>query len=83
MSDRKGPTVALQANRYPEDEMLIQMGAQSYVGLRLHDSKGEQIGLIMFVHTEPLTSPLDPRSTLKLFGSRAAAELERISAAGE
>ncbi|MFK7960829.1 MAG: PAS domain-containing protein [Phycisphaerales bacterium] len=66
------------AQAYPEDVLLVEMGAESYAGMRLHDSNGRRIGLLVTVHTEPMLQGLNVESTLKLFGSRVASELERM-----
>ena len=63
---------------YPDDHLLRDIDAVGYAGIRLLDSQGRSLGILMLVHNEPLSSAVDIRSTLKLFGARAAAELERL-----
>ncbi|MEM7680408.1 MAG: PAS domain S-box protein [Planctomycetota bacterium] len=65
------------ADAYPEDTELQDMNAQSYLGLRLHDSLGGEIGLLHVIHSAPLEETSNTQATLALFGARAAAELER------
>ncbi len=62
---------------FPEDDLLVEMGAESYAGLRVYDSMGEPIGLVVIVDGKPLEPKLDLNATMKLFGARAASELER------
>jgi PAS domain S-box-containing protein len=62
---------------YPDDQLLVEMGAKSYAGIRLHNSKGKVIGILMIVHSEPIDESIDIESVLRLFGTRAATELER------
>ncbi len=64
--------------RYPDSDLLAEMQAESCGGLRLHDSHGTVIGMIMLAHAEPLDPRIDLQATLRLFGTRAAAELERL-----
>ena len=42
------------ASLYPEDELLIQMGIDSYVGIPLHDDVGRPIGLAVCLAKKPL-----------------------------
>ncbi|QDU70841.1 PAS domain-containing protein [Mucisphaera calidilacus] len=63
---------------YPRDRILIDMGAESYAGLRIHDSHGRPVGLMMLIDDKPLKNRPDLRATLQLFGARAAAEIERF-----
>ena len=39
---------------FPNDELLVTMMAESYVGIPLWDSKGEAIGLIALMDDKPL-----------------------------
>jgi signal transduction histidine kinase/ActR/RegA family two-component response regulator len=64
------------SSAYPDDKLLDSMNAQGYAGLRLTNSSGECIGIIMVIHDSPLRSPIDPQTALKLFGARASVELE-------
>jgi len=68
-------------NEFPEDDLLKTMGARGYAGLRLTNSKGENIGVMMVVGSKPLNSPVDPQTALKLFGARASVELEHSDTA--
>jgi PAS domain S-box-containing protein len=62
---------------FPDAEGARAFQAESYVGLRVYDSAGAPIGLVMLVGREPLETDLDLHPTMMLFGTRAAAELER------
>lgn len=65
---------------YADDEMLVQMGIDSYFGAPLISSDGETIGLVSVMDTKPLevsnwTSPI-----LGVFASRILVETERYNA---
>ena len=71
------------AERYPGDEDLKRMGAQSYVGVALRASTGEILGLVNAIHDRPLDEVVRPEGVLQVFAARAAAELERRRAERE
>ncbi|MBF0510057.1 MAG: response regulator [Deltaproteobacteria bacterium] len=62
---------------FPNDVVLQEMLAESYVGTTLWSSQGHPIGLIAVIGRQPLPNPLMAESMLKLAGIRAAGELER------
>ncbi|MFC1514089.1 response regulator [candidate division KSB1 bacterium] len=63
---------------FPEDKDLVALNAKSYIGIPLYDSKKELIGHIAVIHDEAITDEEVKKQTLKIFASRAAAELERF-----
>ena len=65
------------AERYPRDEGLRQMGAESYVGVVLRASSGEPLGLVNAIHDRSLDEVIRPEGVLQVFAARAAAEIER------
>jgi len=62
---------------FPEDALLVEMGAESYVGIPLWDSAGRPIGLIAVSDSKPLIDETPCVQLLQLVATRAAAELER------
>lgn len=62
---------------FPEDEWLREMNADSYMALQLKSSDGQPIGHLGLVHTAPLHLDETELSSLQIFGSRIAAELDR------
>ncbi len=68
----------LQQN-FPEDQDLVAMGADSYLGLALKDDQGNILGHLCILDTQPF--PLDKRreaiGLLQVFAARASAELQR------
>ena len=71
------------ADRYPGDEGLRRMAAQSYVGTALRASTGEVLGIVNAIHDRPLDEVVRPEGVLQVFAARAAAEIERLRAERE
>ncbi|HEY3277902.1 MAG TPA: PocR ligand-binding domain-containing protein, partial [Syntrophorhabdaceae bacterium] len=68
---------------FPRDEILREMGAESYVGTTLWGSDGRPIGLIAVIARRPMEDTRLVETVLKLAAIRAAGELERRDAQGE
>ena len=66
--------------KFPEDLWLQQIGADSYVGVPMRNASGRTIGHIAVLHTEPMDPSDGDIAVLKIFASRACAELERKQA---
>ncbi|MDB5855176.1 MAG: hypothetical protein JWR22_3217 [Herminiimonas sp.] len=62
---------------FPKAHQLQALAAQAYVGRRLDDSSGRPIGMLFAVFREPTAQSALVSSAMRVFGSRAAAELER------
>ncbi len=64
--------------RFPQDQGLIDLGIQSYLGVPLVDSHGRVLGHLAVFDERPMT--LQPKKLLvfRIFASRAAAELNRL-----
>ncbi|MCK9389084.1 MAG: PAS domain S-box protein [Sulfuritalea sp.] len=62
---------------FPEDSLLVDMGAESYAGTPLWDSAGQPLGLIAILDGKPLEDESVVVQLLQLVAPRAAAELER------
>jgi len=71
------------ADRFPRDEGLRRMRAQSYVGVALRASTGELLGLVNAIHDRPLDEMVRPEGVLQVFAARAVAEIERLRAERE
>jgi formate hydrogenlyase transcriptional activator len=67
---------------FPLETALVDLGAQSYIGLPMYSTTGEFIGHLAVLDDRPMNEPrgLD---VLKIFAARAAAELERQKAEQE
>ena len=62
---------------FPEDAVLQDMKAESYVGTTLWGSRGTPIGLIAVIGRKPLVNHQRAEALLRMVGFRAAGELER------
>ncbi|MBK9796698.1 MAG: PAS domain S-box protein [Holophagaceae bacterium] len=67
-------------HQFPQDQVLQDMGAESYLGTTLWGSGGQPIGLIALIGRHPITTPRLMEATLALVSVRAAGELERRDA---
>ncbi|MHC1751906.1 PocR ligand-binding domain-containing protein [Humidesulfovibrio sp.] len=66
--------------RFPKDQVLQDMLAESYAGTILWGHQGKPIGLIAVIGRKPLVNRHEVEALLRLVGVRAAAELERLEA---
>ena len=66
------------AAKFPADHWLAEIGAQSYLGVPLLDASGTILGHVALMDTKPM--PEEPRrlAIFRIFGARAAAELQRV-----
>ena len=68
---------AIQA-KFPDDEDLVTLGAESYLGIAICDSHGRTIGHIAGLDVQPLRQNYDEQEAiLRIFAARSAAEIER------
>ena len=65
------------AKLFPDDEALRTQGIVSYVGFPLVDSQNKVIGIINTLHKNELKDPDFAVQIIKIFSSRASAEIER------
>lgn len=63
--------------RYPDARALAALGAEAYAGTYIVDSRGKQMGTLFVLFRRPLEQVELTSRTLKLFASRAAAEMVR------
>jgi PAS domain S-box-containing protein len=68
---------------FPDDQMLVDMGIESYAGGPLFDSNGKSIGIIVVLSTHPFKHKELGESLLRILGIRCAAEFERMQAEKE
>ncbi len=66
--------------RFPMDQLLAELEAESFLGTPLLDSSRRVIGLLAVIDKKPLAEEQLVRSTLEIFAPRVAAELERSRA---
>ncbi|MEW6220127.1 MAG: ATP-binding protein [Thermodesulfobacteriota bacterium] len=63
---------------FPRDPLLADLGVEAYIGVRLHDSAGAALGLVAVMDRKEAIDTALACSMLRIFGARAAAELERL-----
>jgi len=68
---------------FPGFELLRQLGASAYVGCPLLDASGRTRGMLAVLKRQPEDHPEETASLLRIFSSRATAELERRAAERE
>ncbi|RME00587.1 MAG: response regulator, partial [Calditrichaeota bacterium] len=66
--------------KFPQDKLLVQMGIESYIGTPLFDSARQPLGIMVVLDTRPLEHVKLAESMLKIFATRAEAEIERQNA---
>ena len=64
-------------NLYPDDKLLVDMGAESYIGSLLFNSKGIPIGILAVLDIDEILDENTAKTILQIFAGRAGAELER------
>ncbi|MEA5620421.1 ATP-binding protein [Cronbergia sp. UHCC 0137] len=66
---------------FPEDQDLVDLQAESYLGIAIVDINGKPLGHIAALHTQELVGNYqEQEAILKIFAARSAAEIERMSA---
>jgi signal transduction histidine kinase/AmiR/NasT family two-component response regulator len=62
---------------FPEDQLLIDLGIQSYLGIPLLDSFGKAVGNLVVMDDKAFANNVTAEIILNIFASRAEAELTR------
>ena len=65
------------AQLFPDDEMLEDMGIDSYAGVPLFDAMGQALGIIVALSRSEITNPEEITTCMQLFAARTEAEVER------
>jgi signal transduction histidine kinase len=63
--------------RFPEAQPAIDMGLESYLAICLRAADGTHLGHMAVMDALPMTAEDDDVAAMRIFASRAAAELER------
>ncbi len=63
---------------FPEDEILQRLNVEAYIGVPLHDSQNQPLGLLAIMHDEPLERAAERQAIVEILATRASAELERL-----
>ena len=63
---------------YPRDTLLVDMRAESYIGIPMIDTEGQTLGILSAIDTRPISEGkrLLALSLLSIFATRCAAELQ-------
>jgi len=63
---------------YPQDTLLVEMQAESYIGMPMIDTEGRTLGILSAIDTKPISEDkrLLALSLLSMFAARGAAELQ-------
>lgn len=63
---------------YPKDQLLLDMGADSYIGVAMVDTHGDILGILVALDKKPMDTNkrLLALSLLSIFATRCAAELQ-------
>ena len=62
---------------FPQNPRLAPMGVESYMGVALKDQEGQAIGTLCIFARHTIVDPEHSQQILRVFGARAAAEIER------
>ena len=65
------------AERFPEDENVVELGLQSYLAVCLKSSEGVHLGHLAVLDSRPMEADEQDATALRIFAARAGAELER------
>jgi diguanylate cyclase (GGDEF)-like protein/PAS domain S-box-containing protein len=65
------------ARHFPRDQALATRGIEGYVGAPLVDARGQALGVLAVLFKRRLEDPMFTRDLLRIFATRASAELER------
>jgi len=65
---------------FPNDQMLVDMEIEGYIGTPLFKSNGEPLGLLVVLDSKPIQSISQITELFEIFASRTSAEIERMQA---
>lgn len=63
---------------FPDDQLLIDMGIEGYIGTPLLDSHGKVMGLTVALYKRPIENPDFTETLFQIFSGRISAEIERM-----
>lgn len=66
-------------NIYPQDQLLIDMNINGYVGVPLHSSTGQVVGLVVGLFEKSIENSESVANAFQFFEGRISAELERTN----
>jgi len=66
--------------RFPNNQFLVQLNAQSLIVIQLKNSKGRPLGALLIIDDRERVNFGELSEILQIFAARAAAEMERMQA---
>jgi two-component system, cell cycle sensor histidine kinase and response regulator CckA len=66
------------ALEFPDDELLIEMGIEGYVGVPLFAGDGSALGIMVALYQAPVADPEFVSTLMQFFSTRTGAEMERV-----
>jgi len=63
---------------FPGDRMLADLGVESYIGVPLHHRDGTVLGLLAFMHSQPIARDPVTDGLFRIYATHAAAEVVRM-----
>lgn len=72
-------TEAIQ-QRFPDNPLLKEIEAESYLGVQLTNLAGDTLGSLCVIDSNPLAHPQRAADMLRIFAARVSAEMEREAA---
>jgi len=64
---------------FPDDYLLVEINAESYLGVPLKNSKNEVLGLVVLIDDKPMVKKPFTMTLLNSLATRAGIELERMN----
>ena len=68
---------------FPKDDLLIQMGIESYVGIPLLDAQKNRLGVFVALHSKALKAPNEINELFDITSTRVSSEILREKALHE
>jgi PAS domain S-box-containing protein len=65
---------------FPDDTLLVDMGVDSYFGIKLLDKSRNPMGILVAMDDKPLQNQDTAKTILTIFAAQVSAELERVHA---
>lgn len=66
---------------FPEDQLLVELGVESYLGMPILSSAGQKLGILCVMTVLPLQMSEIGREVLRIAAAQIGAELERTQSA--
>lgn len=71
------------ASLFPEDKDLVDMGAEGYAGVLLHDKNKKPLGVLCVVSRQVMPLPPKTRDVMEIIAAKASVEIEHLRTVGK